>query len=117
MSEQKRLTFLNAIFADWEMVYSETDMQNAFSLFHTKLVELYHKYFPKRLGFLMHLKKEYEMNKLYLKYDRRKSVANDIKHKTYHNKLNRILKFARSKKIFFWPDWWKKAQHLEDLTD
>ena len=49
MSQRNRLAFQNAISAiDWQMVYSETDMQNAFSLFHSELVELYHKHFPKQ---------------------------------------------------------------------
>ena len=49
MSQRNRLAFQNAISAiDWQMVYSETDMQNAFSLFHSKLVALYHKHFPKQ---------------------------------------------------------------------
>ena len=68
MSQRNKLAFQNAISViDWQMVYSETDMQNAFRLFHSKLVELYHKHFPKQkiidiiiacLGFLRHLKKE-----------------------------------------------------------
>ena len=49
MSQWNKLAFQNAISAiDWQMIYSETDMQNAFSLFHSKLVELYHKHFPKQ---------------------------------------------------------------------
>ena len=49
MSQRNRLAFQNAFSAiDWQMVYSETDMQNAFSLFHSKWVALYHKHFTKQ---------------------------------------------------------------------
>ena len=42
MSQRNRLAFQYAVSAvDWQMIYSETDMQNAFSLFHSKLIELY----------------------------------------------------------------------------
>ena len=36
-------------------------------------------------------------DKSYFKYNRIKFVANEIKYKTYPNKLNRILKFAERK--------------------
>ena len=90
MSQRNRLAFQNDISAiDWQIVYSETDMQNAFSLFHSKLVELYHKNFPKqkitykynnRKPWLSRALKEgiNNKNKLYLKYNRIKSVANEI---------------------------------------
>ena len=94
MSQRNRLAFQNAISAiDWQMVYSVTDMQNGFSLFHSKLVELYHKHFPKqkitykynnRKPWISEAPKEgiKNKNKLYLKYNRIKSVANEIKYKT-----------------------------------
>ena len=100
---------LNDISAiDWQMVYSETDMQNAFSLFHSKLVELYHKHFPKqKITYKYNNRKHWisqalkegikNKNKLYSKYNRIKYVANEIKYKTYRNKLNRILKVAERK--------------------
>ena len=103
MSLRNRLTFQNAISAtDWQMVYSETDMQNAFSLFHSKLIELYDKHFPKQkitynyndrkpclsLALQEGMKNK---NRLYLKYNRIKSLANEIKYKTY-----------RKNSIVFW---------------
>ena len=49
MSQRNRLAFQSAVSAvDWQMIYSETDMQNAFSLFHLKLIELRCKHFPKQ---------------------------------------------------------------------
>ena len=114
MSQRNRLAFHNAISAiDWQMVYSETDMQNAFSLLHSKLIELYHKHFPEqkiwynnRKLWLSQALKDWIKNKdkLYLKYNWIKSVANEIKYKTYRNKLNRILKFAERK---YYSDCWK----------
>ena len=81
MSQRNRLTFQSAVSAvDGQMIYSETDMQNAFSLFHSKLIELYCKHFPKQKiaykydnrkpclceGFKERIEKK---SKLYLKYN------------------------------------------------
>ena len=109
MSQRNRLAFQNAVSAvDWQMIYSETDMQNAFSLFHSKLIELYCKHFPKqKITYKYNNRKPWlseglkegikKKNKLYLKYNRIRSVANEIQYKTYRNKLNSILKFAEKK--------------------
>ena len=82
MSHRNRLAFQNAISAiDWKIVYSETDMQNAFSLFHSKLIELYHKYFPKQ--------------KITYKYNNHKPwLCQALKEWI---KINRILKIAGRK--------------------
>ena len=109
MSQRNRLAFQSAVSAvDWQMIYSETDMQNAFSLFHSKWIELYCKHFPKqKITYKYNNRKPWlfeglkegikQKNELYLKYNRIRSVANEIQYKTYRNKLNSILKFAEKK--------------------
>ena len=105
------------------MVYSETDMQNAFSLLHSKLIGLYHKHFPEqkitykynnRKLWLSQALKEWIKNKdkLHLKYNWIKSVANEIKYKTYRNKLNRILKFAERK---YYSDLIVENKHIKRI--
>ena len=114
MSQRNRLAFQNAISAiDWQMVYSETDMQNAFSLFHSKLVELYHKHFPKQKITYKHDNRKpwlsqalqegiKNKNRLYLKYNRIKSVANEIKYKTYRKSSIVFWNLLKENTILTW---------------
>ena len=84
---------------NWLDVFSVTDTQTAFSTFHGKYLELYNRHFPKiraklrynnrkpwlSEGIRISIKKK---NKLYLKYHRTKTAANEVAYKCYRNKLN-----------------------------
>ena len=49
MSQRNRQAFSNAIASfDWSEIYHETDMQKAYSLFHSNFLRLYNINFPKQ---------------------------------------------------------------------
>ena len=83
-------------------------MQSAFGMFHSKLLELYNKHFPKqRVRYRYNSRKPWlsqglkdgikTKNKLYIKYIKIPSVYNEIKYKNYRNKLSSILRNAEKK--------------------
>ena len=60
--QRNRQAFFNAISSfDWDEIYEETDMQTAYSLFHSKFLRLYNIHFPKQK-----LKLKYNTRKLWL---------------------------------------------------
>ena len=62
MCQRNRQAFSNAISSfDWDEIYEETDMQTAYSLFHSKFCRLYNINFPKQK-----LKLQYNTRKLWL---------------------------------------------------
>ena len=90
---------------NWEAIYSESDTQTALGLFHSTLLKHFYKNFPKQTVKIRYnnrkpwltqgLKDSIRMkNKLYRKYLKVKSVANEMNHKNYRNKLNQIVKVA-----------------------
>ena len=93
---------------DWGQIYQETDTQTAFSAFHSVLLKVYNKHFPKqkiklkynsrKLWLTQGLKDAIKnKNKLYKRYMKCKTVANENTYKRYRNKLNIILKCAEKK--------------------
>ena len=102
MCQRNRQAFSNAISSfDWDEIYEETDMQTAYSLFHSKFLRLYNIHFPKqklkyntRKPWLTQGLKDAirKKNKLYKKYLKMPSALNEITYKSYRNKLNHILK-------------------------
>ena len=116
LSQRNRLQFYNEISAmDWDLIYQEIDTQEAFSTFHRVLLKVYNKHFPKqkvnikystrKLWLTQGLKDAIRTkNKLYKKYMKCKTVANEKTYKRYRNKLNIILKCA-------------EKQHFTDLLN
>ena len=48
-TEQNKMKFVDVMSRlDWEDIYSATDMQCAFSLFHSKLIDAHHRCFPEK---------------------------------------------------------------------
>ena len=104
MCQRNRQAFSNAISSfDWDEIYEETDMQTAYSLFHSKFLRLYNIHFPKqKLKLKYNTRKPWltqglkdairKKNKLYKKYLKMPSALNEITYKSYRNKLNHILK-------------------------
>ena len=113
MCQRNRRAFSNAISSfDWDESYEETDMQTAYSLFHSKFLRLYNihflqqnlklKYNTRKLWLTQELKDAIrKKNKLY-KYLKMPSAFNEITNKPYRNKLNHILKMS-------------ERQHYSDL--
>ena len=116
LSQRNRLQFYNEISAmDWDLIYQEIDTQEAFSAFHRVLLKVYNKRFPKqkvnikystrKLWLTQGLKDAIRTkNKLYKKYMKCKTVANEKTYKRYRNNLNMILKCA-------------EKQHFTDLLN
>ena len=95
---------------DWSEMYTASGTQEAFDLFHNKLMELHNKHFPK-----VRIKKGYSnrkpwlsealrdcikrKNKMYYVFKKVPSVNNEICYKKYRNKLNHIL--LRAEKQYY----------------
>ena len=106
LSYRNRQRFYESISSvNWEAIYSESDTQTAFGLFHSTLLKHFYKNFPKQTVKIRYnnrkpwltqgLKDSIRMkNKLYRKYLKVKSVANEMNYKSYRNKLNHIVKVA-----------------------
>ena len=93
---------------DWTEICKILDTQSSFKLFHSMLISLHDKCFPK-----IRIRKKYSnrkhwlsdairnsirnKNKLYHKYKKIPSVRNEITYKTFRNKLNHVLQFAEKK--------------------
>ena len=104
MSQRNRQAFSDAISDfDWTEIYQEIDMQQAYSLFHSKFLRLYNTHFPKqKLKLKYNTRKLWltpglkdaikKQNKLHKKYLKMPSSHNEITYKSYRNKLNHILK-------------------------
>ena len=115
LSQRNRLQFYNEISAmDWDLIYQEIDTQEAFSAFHRVLLKVYNKHFPKQKVDIKYSTRKLwptqglkdairTKNKLYKKYMKCKTVANEKTYKRYRNKLNIILKCA-------------EKQHFTDLS-
>ena len=109
LSHRNKNAFLGSISTvDWYPLLNDTDMQSAFGMFHSKLLELYNKHFPKqRFRYRYNSRKPWlsqglkdgikTKNKLYIKYIKITSVYNEIKYKNYRNKLSSILRNAEKK--------------------
>ena len=106
LSYKNRQRFQESISCiDWGSFYNESDTQTAFGLFHSTLLKHFHRHFPKQTVKMRYtnrkswltqgLKDSIEVkDKLYKKYLKVRTVANEIRYKTYRNKLHHILKIA-----------------------
>ena len=90
---------------DWTEICNTPDTQELFDVFHSKLISLHEKCFPK-----IKIRKKYShrkpwlsdalrssirsKNKLYHKHKNIPSVKNETVYKSYRNKLNHVLKYA-----------------------
>ena len=100
LSYRNRQRFYESISSvNWEAIYSESDTQTAFGLFHSTLLKHFYKNFPKQTVKIRYnnrkpwltqgLKDSIRMkNKLYRKYLKVKSVANEMNYRSYRTKLN-----------------------------
>ena len=108
-NERNKQNFLQSIsMVDWTEICKTPDTQSSFKLFHSMLISLHDKCFPK-----IRIRKKYSKrkpwlsdaiinsirnkNRLYHKYKKIPSVRNEIIYETFRNKLNHVLKFAEKK--------------------
>ena len=108
-NEKNKQKFREAISAvDWTEICNIPDTQNSFSHFHSVLIFLQDKCFPK-----IRIRKKYSnrkpwlsdalrnsirnKNKLYHKYKKIPSVKNESSYKSFRNKLNHMLKIVEKK--------------------
>ena len=93
---------------DWEALYISGNAQESFSRFHSTLLKLFNKHFPKqavkqkyktRKWWLSESLKESikTKNKLHVKWLKVNTTANEVTYKNYRNKLNHVLKYAERK--------------------
>ena len=87
---------------DWSVMYTASGTQEAFDLFHNKIMELHNKHFPR-----VRIKTGYSnrkpwlsealrncierKNKMYYAFKKVPSVSNETCYKKYRNKLNHII--------------------------
>ena len=102
-NQRKRLSFSHTIqVIDWSNIYNMPDTQSAFTCFHETICKLHDKHFPKRRININHSHRKPWLtdglrwanktkNKLYRKNLKVKSCYNEMKYKTYRNKLRHIL--------------------------
>ena len=93
LSYKNRQRFYESISSvNWEALYSESDTQTAFGLFHSTLLKHFHKSFPKQTVKIRYNNRKPWLtqglkdsirtkNKLYRKYSKVKSVANEMNNK------------------------------------
>ena len=90
---------------DWNSVMSCNDAQNAFTLFHKRLCDLFKKHFPKKKikikascdkpWITAPLRKSIKhKNKLFYRYLRFKTAYNDLMYTNYRDKLKKELNTA-----------------------
>ena len=108
-NKRNRHNFLQSIsVVDWTEICKIPDTQRSFKLFHSTLISLHDKCFPK-----IWISKKYSnrkpwlsdairnsimnKNKLYHKYKKIPSDRNEIIYKTFKNKLRHVLKFAEKR--------------------
>jgi hypothetical protein len=109
LSSYRKTNFINELNTiDWNVLYSVTDAQEAFSYFHTVLVTLYNKHFPK---VTIRIKRDEDKpwltkllinaikykHRLYFNFKKFPTVHNELVYKKYRNKLNHLLKAAERK--------------------
>ena len=108
-NEKNKQKFREPISAvDWTEICNIPDTQNSFSHFHSVLISLQDKCFPK-----IRIRKKYSnrkpwlsdglrnsirnKNELYHKYKKIPSVKNESSYKSFRNKLNHMLKIVEKK--------------------
>ena len=108
-NEKNKQNFTQAISeVDWAEICNIPDTQESFDHFHSKLISLHEKYFPK-----IKIRKKYSnrkpwllealrssiryKNKLYHIYKKIPSVKNETVYESYRNKLTHVLKYAEMK--------------------
>ena len=108
-SYQNKIAFHEAVAEiDWGEMYTLTEAQSAFSMFHSTFTKLFNQHFPKRKIKIKYnnrkpwltdgLKKSIRIkNKLYMKYIRIKSAYYECTYKMYRNRLTRLIKIAERK--------------------
>ena len=110
-SSRNKQAFLEDLrIADWDSIYRIQDTQLAFSQFHSLLLSLFNKNFPKREVKIQYNNRKpwlsdglkdsiKHKNKLYYKSLKYKTAYNDLKYKCYRNKLKHII--AKAEKDHF----------------
>ena len=110
-SYRNKMSFQNDVSVlDWSEIYTKSDTQTAFTLFHTKIMALFNKHFPKRKQKIKYnnrkpwltsaLKESIRVkNKLFKMYKKSGSILYESQYKTYRNKLHSLLKCAEKKHI------------------
>ena len=93
---------------DWEDIYSATDMQCAFSLFHSKSIDAHHRCFPeKSFTRTYHKRKPWltsrlrdaikKKNKSYYKSIKIKCIRTKKVYEDYRNQLRKLVRAAEKK--------------------
>ena len=116
MSRRNKQAFHSAVSdIDWEALYISGHAQESLSRFHSTLLKLFNKHFPKqtvkqkyktRKWWLSESLKESikTKNKLYVKWLNVNTTAYEVTYTNYRNKLNHVLKYAEGK-------------HFQDILD
>ena len=116
MSRRNKLTFHSAV-SDiyWEALYISGNAQESFSRFHSTLLKLFNKHFPKQTVKQKHKTRKWWLleslkesikikNKLYVEWLKVNTTANEVTYENYRNKLHHVLKYAERK-------------HFQDILD
>ena len=105
MSENNYNRFKQYIsICDWQEILTHQDTNIAFESFHMKLKSVFPKkkitktYFTRKPWLTEGLKHSIKLkNKLFIQYKKCSSAHNEIKYKTYRNRLNKLIKTAERK--------------------
>ena len=116
MSRRNKQAFHSAVSdIDREALYISGNEQESFSRFHSTLLKLFNRHFPKqtvkqkyktRKWWLSESLKESikTKNKLYMKWLKVNTTAKEVTFKNYRNKLNHVQKYA-------------ERNHFQDILD
>ena len=108
-TEKNKIKFVDVMSRlDWEDIYSATDMQCAFSLFHSKLIDAHHRCFPgKSFTRTYHIRKPWltsclrdairKKHKLYYKSIKIKCIRTKKMYEDYRNQLRKLMRAAEKK--------------------
>ena len=108
-TEKNKMKFVDVMSRlDWEDIYSATDMQCAFSLFHSKLINAHHGCFhEKSFTRTYHIRKPWltsclrdairKKNKLYYKSIKIKCIRTKKMYENYRNQLRKLMRAADEK--------------------
>ena len=108
-TEKNKIKFVDVMsILDWEDIYSATDMQCAFSLFHSKWIDAHHRCFPeKSFTRAYHIRKPWmtsclrdaikKKNKLYYKSIKIKCIRTKKMYEDYRNQIRKLMRAAEKK--------------------
>ena len=99
-TEKNKMKFVDVMSRlDWEDIYSATDMQCAFSLFHSKLIDAHHRCIHIRKPWMTSCLRDAirKKNKLYFKSIKIKCIRTKKMYEDYRNQLRKLMRAAEKK--------------------